>query len=141
LLEAVYEDRVEIVGEVRSADVDQRQFALRGSGGTKIPAKFRPEHEDEITDALHAHASCRVSVVGVGEFSSRDGTLRRIVRVDELERRATEADDGYDDSAPVLWQAVVDLGAALPTGEWDCVPVDLAANLDRHLYGSSGEEE
>jgi hypothetical protein len=141
LLEAIYEDRVEIVGEVRSADVDQRNFAIRDAAGVKIPARFRPEDEAEITDALHDHASCRVSIVGVGEFSARDGNLRRIVRVDGLERRPATAEDEYDDSAPPLWQAVVDLGASLPPEEWDRLPADLAANLDHYLYGSSGEEE
>ena len=141
LLEAVYEDRVEIVGEVRSADVDQRNFAIRESTGAKIPAKFRPEHEAEITDALHDHASCRVAIVGLGEFSERDGNLRRIVRVDELDRRPAISDDEYDDSAPPLWQSVVDLGASLPAEEWDRIPTDLAANLEHYLYGTSGEEE
>jgi hypothetical protein len=141
MLEAVYEDRVEIVGEVRSADVDQRNFAIRDSNGTKVPAKFRPEHEAEITDALHDHASCRIAIMGVGEFSARDGSLRRVLRVDELERRTAITDDEYDDSAPPLWQSVVDLGASLPTEDWDRIPTDLAANLEHYLYGSSGEEE
>lgn len=141
LLEAVYEDRVEIVGEVRSADVDQRNFAIRDSTGVKIPAKFRPEHEAEITDALHDHASCRISIVGIGEFSVRDGSLRRILRVDQLERRAAAMNDEYDDSAPPLWQSVIDLGASLPPEEWDRVPTDLASNLDHYLYGSSAEDE
>lgn len=140
-LDAVYEDRVEIFGEVRSADIDQRQFAIRDSAGAKIPAKFRPEHEAEITEALHDHASCRISIVGAGEFSARDGGLRRILRVDELERRPAATDEDYDDSAPPLWQSVIDLGASLPPEEWDRVPTDLAANLDHYLYGSSGEDE
>lgn len=141
LLEAVYEDRVEIVGEVRSADVDQRNFAIRDKTGAKIPAKFRPEDEAEITDALRDHASCRIAVTGVGEFSARDGSLRRILRVDDLERRPALADDEFDDSAPPLWQAVVEIGANLPSEEWDRVPTDLAANLDHYLYGRSGEDE
>jgi hypothetical protein len=141
LLEAVYEDHVDIAGEVRSADVDQRNFTIRLASGVKVPAKFRPEHEDAITESLHDHASCRVAVVGVGEFGLRDGSLRRIVRVDNLERRPAAADDEYDDSAPPLWQSVVELGANLPVETWDRVPSDLAANLDRYLYGSPAEEE
>lgn len=141
LLEALYEDRIEIVGEVRSADIDQRNFAIRDSSGAKVPAKFRQEHEAEITDALHDHASCRIAITGVGEFSARDGSLRRILRVDELERRSAVSDDEYDDSVPPLWQSVVELGASLPPQDWDRVPTDLATNLDHYLYGSSGEEE
>jgi hypothetical protein len=141
LLEAVYEDRVDILGEVRSADVDQRNFAIRDSTGAKVPAKFRPEDEALITDALHDHASCRVAIVGVGEFSARDASLRRIVRVDHLERQPAAVDEEYDDSAPPLWQSVIALGASLPTEEWDRVPTDFAANLDQYLYGRSGEEK
>lgn len=141
ILEGVYEDRIEIVGEVRSADVDQRNFAIRDATGAKVPAKFRSEHEAEITEALHDHALCRVRIVGLGEFSASDGSLRRILRVDELERRPNQGDDEYDDSVPPLWQSVVDLGASLPAEEWDRLPTDLAANLDRYLYRSSGEEE
>lgn len=141
LLDAVYEDDVDVVGEVRSADVDQRNFAIRTSTGMKVPAKFRPEHEAEITDALHDHASCRIAVIGVGEFSVRDASLRRILRVDKLERRPAVPDDDYDDSAPPVWQSVIDLGAKVPAETWDRVPSDLAANLDRYLYGSASEEE
>jgi len=141
LLEAVYEDRVEIVGEVRAADVDQRNFAIRDSTGAKFPARFRPEDETEITNALRDHASCRVSIVGAGEFSARDGSLRRIVRVDRLNRQPASADDEYDDSAPPLWESVVAIGASLSPEEWDRVPPDLAANLDHYLYGTLNEEE
>lgn len=140
LLDGVYEDRVEIVGEVRSADIDQRNFAIRDSNGAKVPARFRPEQEAEITDALHAHASCRIAITGVGEFAARDGTLRRILRVDELDRRSS-TDDEFDDSAPAVWREVVELGASVPADEWDRVPTDLATNLDHYLYGSSSEEE
>jgi hypothetical protein len=141
LLEAVYEDRVDMIGEVRSADVDQRNFAIRDATGAKIPAKFQPEDEAAITDALHDHALCRVAVVGLGEFSTRDGSLRRILRVDRVERRAATSDEDYDDSAPPLWQSVIDLGASLPPEEWGRIPTDLAANLDHYLYGSASEEE
>jgi hypothetical protein len=141
LLEAVYEDRVEIVGEVRSADIDQRNFAIRDSSGAKVPAKFRAEHEAEITDALHDHASCRIAITGLGEFSARDGGLRRILRVDQLERRPAAPEDEYDDSAPLLWQSVIALGASLPPEEWDRVPTDLAANLDHYLYGRTSEDK
>jgi hypothetical protein len=136
LLEAVYEDHVEIVGEVRAADVDQRNVAIRDSTGAKIPARFRVEDETEITNALRDHASCRIAIVGVGEFSARDGSLRRILRVDRLERQPALAEEEYDDSAPPLWESVVAIGAGVPSEEWDRVPSDLAANLDHYLYGT-----
>ena len=141
LIEPVYEDRVEITGEVRSADIDQRHFAIRDAGGRKIPAKFQPEQEAEITDALHTHDSCRVHVSGVGEFATRDGSLRRLLRVDSLERRPAEDRDDYDSSVPPLWQSIVALGEALPVEEWDRVPTDLSRNLDHYLYDKPREEQ
>jgi hypothetical protein len=141
LLDAVYEDAVDIVGEVRAADVDQRNFAIRDHSGAKIPARFRPEHEAEIIDALRDHSSCRLHIVGQGEFSTRDGGLRRVLRVDVLERQPAEGEGEYDDSVPPLWQSVVGLGASLPLEEWDRVPRDLASSLDRHLYGGSSEDQ
>jgi len=139
MLETVYEDRVDIIGEVRAADVDQRNFLIRDASGTKIPARFLPAHEAQITDALRDHSSCRLHIVGLGEFSLRDGGLRKVLRVDVLERRPAESEDAYDDSVPPLWQSVIQLGASLPSEEWDDVPSDLASNLDRYLYGGSGE--
>jgi hypothetical protein len=47
--------------------------------------------------------------------------------------------DQYDDSVPPLWESVAKLGAAVPAEEWDRVPADLAANLDRYVYGSADE--
>jgi hypothetical protein len=52
-----------------------------------------------------------------------------------------EGEEEYDDSVPPLWQSVIDLGASLPPEVWDRVPKDLAANLDRYLYASSGKDE
>jgi len=52
---------------------------------------------------------------------------------------SAEAQDQYDDSVPPLWESVAKLGAAVPAEEWDRLPTDFAANLDRHLYGSTNE--
>jgi hypothetical protein len=46
-----------------------------------------------------------------------------------------ETDDEYDDSAPPLWQSIIELSASVPAEEWDRVPKDLAENLDHYLYG------
>lgn len=80
-------------------------------------------------------------VVSVDEFARRAGSFRSVSRADELERPPAALEDEYDDSAPLLWQSVVDLGASLPSEEWDRVPTDFASNLDHYLYGRSGEEE
>lgn len=141
LIEAVYEDRVQVTGEVRSADIDQRNFAIRDAAGRKIPAKFRPDDENEITDALHEHDSCRIYLEGVGEFSSRDGSLRRVVRVDSLQRRPAGDHEEYDSSVTPIWESLAALGQSVPADEWDRVPRDLSTNLDQYLYGKPEEEQ
>ena len=47
--------------------------------------------------------------------------------------------DQYDDSVPPVWESVAKLGATVPAEEWDRVPTDLAAKLDRYMYGSADE--
>ena len=54
---------------------------------------------------------------------------------------AQQDDERYDDSFPPLWQSVIELGASLPPEVWNRVPEDLSSNLDRYLYGASGEDE
>jgi hypothetical protein len=56
-------------------------------------------------------------------------------------RDVMTTEDEYDASAPALSQSVINLGASLPSEEWDRVPTDLAANLDHYLYGRPGEED
>jgi hypothetical protein len=59
-----------------------------------------------------------------------------------VERRAaTDAPAGGDASSKPLWQRIVEIGAAVPEGDWDKVPVDLSKNLDHYLYGAPKEEE
>jgi hypothetical protein len=57
------------------------------------------------------------------------------------EIRDATPDDEYDDRAPLLWEAVIELGESLPPEVWDRVPADLAANLDHYLYARSAEHE
>ena len=39
----------------------------------------------------------------------------------------------HDASATPLWQSIVELGASIPSEEWNRLPADFAANLDHYL--------
>ena len=46
-----------------------------------------------------------------------------------------------DDSLRPIWESIIELGASVPSEEWDRVPTDLAANLDRYLYRTGSGDE
>jgi hypothetical protein len=133
----VYEDTIDLTGEVRAADLDGCNFHLRLDDGTKVPGKFNPDQEAMITDALRDHASSRLRIQGQGEFTPTDGKLRRIRSV----RQITSHVPGsvvYDQMARPIWEVAVEIGAAVPPEEWAKVPTDLSKNLDHYLYGEPG---
>lgn len=139
-VDRMYEDEVEIAGEVRLADLDGRNFVLRADDGTKVSGKFTPDQETIITEGLREHATCRLVVRGRGEHAHEDGKLRRFLDVREIlfesERESVE-----QDGALPVWEAIAEIGRMVPSAAWDAVPKDLAKNLDHYLYGSPKVEE
>jgi hypothetical protein len=133
-LEPTYEDLVNVVGEIRAADLDGRNFVLRLDDGRKVPGKFEVHQEALITDALRDHATRRLRIKGLGEFVRDGGGLKRIVRVDEVKALAV-GEPEYDPTAKPIWQIALELGATVPDEEWAKVPPDLSVNLDHYLYG------
>jgi hypothetical protein len=133
--ETTYEDRVEISGEVRAADLDGLNFTVRLEDGSKVPGKFEVEHEPQIIAALKDHATCRLNMVGVAEFLHRDGSIKRIVRIDSMDIRPM-AEKEYDTEARPIWEIVSEIGAEVPEREWEKVPTDLSIDLDHYLYGT-----
>jgi len=132
--DAFYEDAVSVTGEVRQADLDGCNFTLRLDDGSKPSGKFDPKQEEKVTGALREHSSRRLHVNGVGRFWSATGRLERFTRVDSLDVE-TQTSVAYDDSAPPIWQQIVEIGASVPEEEWAKLPRDLAENLDHYLYG------
>ena len=135
----IYQDIVRVTGEVTEADVVSHKFKITLPHDGVIEGQFPPERELDLTSALHKHAHVRVTISGSGEYSSHDASLVRIVRIDAIEP-ATTAEDGYDFSAPPIWEMAAAIGAAVPIEEWDKVPTDLARNFDRYAYGPGGNE-
>jgi hypothetical protein len=133
-------DFVDLIGEVRLADLDGRDFSLQLDDGTKIQGKFTPEQESIITEALREHSSRRLRVKGQAEFMAASGKIKRIVSLAEIAIQNV-GDVPYDPSARPIWEEVMELGASIPDEEWAKVPTDLAKNLDHYLYGSPKEED
>lgn len=134
-IEPTYEDLVNVVGEIRLADLDGRNFTLRQDDGRKISGKFESDQEALITDALRDHATRRLRIKGLGEFLRDGGSLKRILRVDEVKPLAI-GEPEYDPTAKPIWQIALELGATVPDEEWAKVPADLSVNLDHYLYGA-----
>ena len=130
---ASYTDRVDFVGEVRAVDLAGK-FELRLDDGTKLPAKFSPEQEGLVTEALREHASRRLRVKGTAEYHP-DARIKGVTKVSQLTIQAV-GDVPYDASARPIWEVIAEIGASVPEEEWAKVPADLASNLDHYLYGA-----
>lgn len=138
-VESIYEDFVDLTGEVRAANVDGYNFTLRQDDGRKITGVFAPEQETLITSALSEHSSVRLRVKGVAEFSRQDGVLKRIVRIDDVQV-VPAGEPQYVQTEKPIWEIVASIGAQVPEQEWSKVPSDLSKNVDHYLYGAPKEK-
>jgi hypothetical protein len=139
LAQAEYEDAVELVGEIRAADLDGASFSLRCEDETKVQGKFSPEQEATITDALRQHSTCRLRVKGIAKFQP-GGRIKRVLNVDLL--AIEPAGEGqYDESAASVWDMIEDISRSVTDEEWAKVPTDLSKNLDHYLYGARPEDD
>jgi len=133
LVETSYEDIVELTGEIRAADLDGSNFALKLTDGTKVFGKFSPEQEFLITDVLREHARRWLHVKGRAEFFA-NGQMKRLLTVEALDVQIA-GEKTFDAGVRPIWEIIEEIGAAVPSGEWDKVPRDGAVNLDHYLYG------
>ena len=132
-----YEDVVDVIGEVRMA-----QVASAGSGkflllvdesGASVPGQFSAEQEALVLEALRNHRTVRLRVKGVGEFETHNRVLKRIVRVDEALQPQTSV--SFDESAASIWDQLSTIGEEVaPQGAWDAVPSDLSKRIDDIVY-------
>ena len=135
LVQAGYEDTVDLVGEIRAADLDGGNFALRLVDETKVAGKFSSEQETTIIEALREHASRRLRVKGRAEFLP-EGKIKQIASVADLSIQAVGADQ-YDETTKPIWEIAEELSASIPDEEWAKLPSDLSKNLDHYLYGTT----
>lgn len=127
-----YSDTVDFTGEVSAVDLGG-SFVLRLDDGTKVPAKFSPEQEAVVTEALRDHCSRRLRVRGTAEYQA-DGKVKSIVSVSDLTVQPV-GELPFDPNAKPIWEVIEEIGANVPAAEWDNVPTDGAQNLDHYLYG------
>ena len=135
--EATYEDVVDTVGEVNMANVRGGAFELTVvPGQPPVKGKFSEAQEAEVLTALQSHATTRLRVLGVGEFSQADRQLRKLLRVDSV-AAATTTEPAYVEGIKPIWETLAELGASVPDEVWEKVPTDLAKRLDHYLYSSN----
>lgn len=136
-----YEDLVDLVGEVRSAELKAQEggaFTILFEGAAMVKGAFSSEQETTITEALYKHNSIRLRIRGLGEYEP-NGRLCRIVHVDSVEEHSLNP-IRFDPDVTPIWEEISKIGASIPEEEWQKVPTDLAANLDHYLYGSPRKE-
>jgi len=135
----VYEDVVDVAGEVRMANVGPGAFALQCSGTQGlVSGKFSAEQEARVLDALREDRTARLRVRGVGEFSTADRRLRKIVRVDRVEPAAA-GEGAFDEGAPPIWEQLGAIGRSAPKEAWEVVPSDLSTRIDEVVYGGGSQ--
>jgi len=135
-----YEDRVDLVGEVRMAHVGVGKFALQLANDLPlVEGRFDGAQEALVLDALKAHREVRLRVHGLAEFSTRDRQMRRFLRIDGVHIEPA-ADVHYDESAPAIWDVLSGIGEAAPAEAWNEVPADLSTRIDEVVYGRSSAE-
>ena len=135
--EATYEDAVDVVGEVSMANVRGGAFELTVAAGQQaVKGKFSEAQEAEVLIALQAHATTRLRVCGVGEFSQADRQLRKLVRVDSVAVASMQAPE-YVEGVKPIWETLAEIGASAPDDAWAPVPTDLSKRLDHYLYSSN----
>jgi hypothetical protein len=130
-----YEDKVELVGEVRMANLGPGAFRLQvDETGEQIDGNFDMTQEALVLDALKNHRANRLRVTGIAEYSTRDRQVRRLTRIDEVALVQAEA-DMFDESAPQIWEQLANIGRQAPPGAWETIPDDLSTRIDEVVYG------
>ncbi len=134
-----FEDEVDLIGEVRKADLDGNSFSIRLAEGKKIDGKFSPDQEKLVVNALQEHNSTHLRFVGRGTFDRRSGALQKIISVGEL-TPIPATGMAFDETERPIWEIAQEIGDEVPEQEWSKVPRDMAENLDHYLYGAPKRE-
>ena len=136
-----FEDAVDLVGEVRMANVGPGAFKLQlPEGGALIEGRFEPSQEAIVLEALRNHRSVQLRVVGIAEFSTRDRQMRRMLRIEHVDV-APRAPVSYDETATPIWEELTAIGKGASPGAWQDVPDDLSTRIDEVIYGAGGTRQ
>jgi hypothetical protein len=138
-VEPTYEDAVDVIGEVRMANVGPETFSLQlEDTKTLVSGRFSPEQESEVLDALRNHQSLRLRVQGIAEFATSDRQIKKLSRVDRVAAAALTEPD-FDDTALPIGEQLAAIGRSAPEGTWDGVPNDLSMRIDEIVYRRGSE--
>lgn len=129
-----YTDSVDYIGEVTRADVEGCSFTLKLDSGDRVPGKFSPEQESDVTSALHDHKNVRVRVSGRAEFFYATGKPKRFVDVSSIVIVPETAPEAVPGERP-FWEIILEIGSQIPDSELALLPPDGAENHDRYLNG------
>jgi hypothetical protein len=127
-----YEDEIDIVGEVRTADLDARTFVLLVNGSQRIAGRFAPEQEALLTEALHQHGTLRLRVRGRARFDQATTQAEEFTEVDSVAIEAP-VDDAPSQQLVPFWQTALEIGATISEEDLARIPRDLAARADEYL--------
>ncbi|MBK6961864.1 MAG: hypothetical protein IPH23_12165 [Gammaproteobacteria bacterium] len=134
-----YEDVVDVVGEVRMANVGPGTFSLQlDDTETSVSGRFSPAQESAVLDALRNHRSLRLRVQGIAEFATSDRQIKKFSRVDKVAAAALTEPD-FDETAIPIWEQLAMIGGSAPEGTWDGVPNDLSMRIDEIVYRRGSE--
>ena len=131
-----YIDELDLVGEVRAADLSDRSggsFRIRLASGDAISGDFTDEQEAGITEALRNHSEVHLRLSGQGRFEP-SGKLQRILRVDYHEVLQV-GETLTDYTTQSILEMFDEIHRSMPDGAFDEFPTDGAANLKHYLYG------
>ncbi|TBR13227.1 MAG: hypothetical protein EPO43_11365 [Rugosibacter sp.] len=135
----IYEDAVDVMGEVRMANVGPGTFSLHlDDTESLVSGRFSAEQESEVLDALRNHRSLRLRVQGIAEFATSDRQIKKFSRVDKVAPAAL-VEQGFDETAIPIWEQLAAIGESAPKGTWDGVPSDLSMRIDEIVYRHGAE--
>ncbi|MSQ71435.1 MAG: hypothetical protein EXR27_09125 [Betaproteobacteria bacterium] len=130
-----YEDTVDLVGEVRMANLGPGAFRLQiVETGAMVEGRFDANQEALVLDALKNHRNVRLRVGGTAEFSTRDRQIKRLTRIEGVALAPSTA-VFFDDTAAPIWEQLANIGMQAPAGTWESVPDDLSMRIDEIVYG------
>jgi hypothetical protein len=131
--ESVYEDAIDLTGEVRMAQLDGGKFSLLLPDGRSANGRFSQAQESLVLEALSRHRDARLRIKGIAEFNEFDRTLRRVIRVDDAVIVAGGENANATPAKPI-WETLAEIGALAPVKVWEDMPTDLSKRVDDYLY-------
>lgn len=126
-----------LTGQVVATDILAGEFRLRLPSGRTLPARYRPDQEAAILDALRGHRDLQLQLEGSGEFLGDEAEPQRIIGLERLEvRPTTNGGQANGKGKKAVWELVDDVFGDIPPEELEKLPPDGALNHDKYIRKS-----